>query len=331
MAEIEPLRQQAAQGDARAQFALAEALRTGAEGLAINVPQALGWYFKAASQELVAAQLRLGIMLLEDVAKAGGKRNPQQAYQWLAKAAATGNTEAQCRSGLMLIAGDGVEKDAPAGIALLERAALENHAGAQFAIGYRLCKSEDVGQNLVRGMQYLLAATKLDHADAMFHLGMILERGIGCDAPMPEIAARMYWRALLRLNHYPAANYLGIMYARGTGIERDPQMAKELFEFAIGAGEDEPMFSLGMLLMREREVQDFAAAAMWATLAAERNPAGNGHKLLKALEEMAGPEVVAAGRARAAVWRRVPCGLTVVSRGPDVNEFAGLSLAEEPN
>jgi TPR repeat protein len=138
----------------------------------------------------------------------------------------------------------------------------------------------------------------------------------------------MYSRALLRLNHYPAANYLAILYAKGNGVERDPQMAKELFEFAIGAGEDEPMYGLGLLLLREREVQDLAASAMWATLAAERNPAGNGGKLLKALEEMAGPAVVAEGRARAAAWQRKPCGLTVVSRGPDENEFGGLSFSE---
>lgn len=331
MAEIESIRQQAALGDAHAQFALAEALRTGAHGVSVSVPQAMGWYFKAASQDMTEAQWRLGVMLLDDVTRAGGKRSPQQAFQWLSRAATGGNVEAQCRAGLMLLDGDGVTKDAAAGIALLERAALENHAGAQFALGYRLCRGEDVGQDLARGMQCLLAATKQDHANAMFHLALILENGVGCDAPMPELAARMYTRALLRLNHYPAANYLGILYAKGSGVERDPQMAKELFEFAIGAGEDEPMYSLGLLLTRERSVQEFAAAAMWATLAAERNPGGNGNKLLKALEDMAGAAVVAEGRARAAAWQRTPRGLTVVSRGPDENEFGGLSFSEEPN
>lgn len=97
MNDLAALTEKAERGDADAQFALGRSLHAGAPGVAPSLPKAINWYFKAASQNHIGAQLCLGLLLLDDVEKAGGKRNPKQALQWLGKAAQAGNSDAQYR------------------------------------------------------------------------------------------------------------------------------------------------------------------------------------------------------------------------------------------
>jgi hypothetical protein len=327
--DLAALTEKAALGDAEAQFALAQALQAGSDGAAPNLPQAINWYFKAASRDHVAAQLNLGLLLLDDVAKAGVKRNPKQAFAWLTKAANAGNAAAQHRLGLMLLAGDGTEKNARAGIDWLERAALENNADAQFALGYRLVTGQDVEKDTARGHQCLLMATQQDHGDAMYHLGLLLEHGAGFDAPNVPLAARMYTRAVAKHGHRVAAHDLAILHATGRGVERDMELAEELLEYSISAGEDKSMYDLGLLLTHDGPQQDLPAAVMWATLAVKHNPASAGTRLLQALAKIATPAQIAEGRQRADAWRRTPKGLTILTVGGDANEFANLSFASD--
>ncbi len=313
-------------GDADSQFALGKIYQAGSDGVTASLPQAMSWYFKAACQNHVAAQLHLGLLLLDHVEKAGGRRNPKQAFAWLTKAAQAGNATAQYRLAMLLLDGDGVDKNARAGIEQLEYAALADHADAQFALGYRLIMGQDIGQDVGRGHQCLLAAVQQDHGDAMYHLGKLLEHGAGFDAPDVPLAARMYTRAVAKHSHLAAAHDLAILYATGRGVERDMPLAKELLEYAISAGDDKSMYDLGLLLMQPGPLQDLAAAVMWATLAVKHNPASAGARLLESLGKMATPGQIADGEQRADAWRREPKGITLVTFGDAANEFAGLSF-----
>lgn len=326
MAALSALTAKAEAGDADAQFALAKIHQAGADGVAASLPKAINWYFKAASQDHVAAQLSLGLLLLDDVTKAGAKRNPTQAFEWLTKAANAGNAAAQHRLGLMLLEGDGVEKNAPAGIARLESAALNNNADAQFALGYRLVTGQDVEQDTGRGHQCLLMAAKQDHGDALYHLGLLLEHGAGFDAPNVGLAARMYTRAVARHGHPVAAHDLAILHAKGSGVERDMQLARELLEYSISLGEDRSMYDLGLLLMQTGPQQDLPAAVMWATLAVKQNPQSAGTRLLQALDKIVTIEQMAAGERDARAWQRQPKGISVITVGGGGNEFQDLSF-----
>ncbi|MCE9638616.1 MAG: sel1 repeat family protein [Betaproteobacteria bacterium] len=329
MSDLAALTAQAESGDAEAQFALAKIYQTGVGGVAANLPKAINWYFKAASQDHVAAQFNLGVLLLDDVTKAGAKRNPKQAFAWLTKAANAGNAVAQYRLGMMLLAGDGIDKDARAGIAWLERAALGNNADAQFALGYRLVTGQDVAQDTGRGHQCLLMAAKQDHGDALYHLGLLLEHGAGFDAPSVGLAARMYPRAVAKHGHRVAAHDLAILHAKGSGVERDMELAKELLEYSISLGEDRSMYDLGLVLMQNGPQQDLPAAVMWATLAVRQNPASAGAKLLQVLAGIATPEQIAEGEQRAGVWQRQPKGITIMTVGGGENEFQNLSFEHD--
>ena len=200
---------------------------------------------------------------------------------------------------------------------------------AQFALGYRLVTGQNVEKDTVRGHQYLLMATKQDHGDAMYHLGLLLEHGVGFDAPNVPLAARMYTRAVVKHRHRIAAHDLAILHAKGSGVERDMQLAQELLEYSISAGEDKSMYDLGLVLMQNGPQQDLAAAVMWATLAVKHNPASAGARLLQALAKLATPAQMSEGEKRASVWQRQPEGLNVLTMGDAANEFADIKFTHD--
>jgi TPR repeat protein len=80
--------------------------------------------------------------------------------------------------------------------------------------------------------------------------------------------------------HAPGnADHLGpssvTVHLQGNGVPKDAEMAKSSFELAVSAGENEAMFSLGLLQLRGDGVeQDFTEAAKWAILSMEHDPQG---------------------------------------------------------
>ena len=139
----EPLRQAAADGDARAQFEVA-AIYTEGRVVAQDLAEAAKWYERAAAHDFVPAQYRLGNLYEAgtgvekdlDVARlwyqraadagnrmamhnlaalyAGGQLGEQQfelAAQWFEKAAERGMTDSQFNLGMLYARGLGVEQD----------------------------------------------------------------------------------------------------------------------------------------------------------------------------------------------------------------------------
>ena len=103
MTDTSDLSERAQQGDPVAQYELGVLSRRGANGAPPNLPAAMQWLFKSASQNHVPAQLALGLLLLDDLSSIGAKRNPLQAALWLEKAAAAGEALAQHRLGMQLL------------------------------------------------------------------------------------------------------------------------------------------------------------------------------------------------------------------------------------
>lgn len=308
-------------GDATAQFLLARVHEGAAKGIEPNLPKAISWYFKAASQGHVGAQLNLGLLLLDGMEKAGAKRNPAQAFSWLSKAANAGSAAAQHRLGAMLLEGDGTNKDASLGIAWLERAATARNADAQFALGYRLGTGQDVAPDIVRAIDLLLQATRQDHAKAMSTLAMLVRDGTGFSEPDERVAARLYNRAVAKHTDYDAANQLGILYARGRGVERDLPRAQTLFEYAISGGNDLAMYNLALLILNRDQQAELPTVAMWAHLAHKHCPDGAGiDKLLQVLGNIATPEQNAEGARRAGEWKRLSTGISVVTVSGGMSE-----------
>jgi uncharacterized protein len=88
-ASVDSLKEEAAQGDADAQFTLGARYSRG-RGVPQDYAEALKWYRLAANQGKAAAQLNLGVMYHEGE---GVPQNYVQALKWLTLAAATFTTE----------------------------------------------------------------------------------------------------------------------------------------------------------------------------------------------------------------------------------------------
>lgn len=97
----------AVRGDARAQFLVAEMLRTGL-GTKRNMAEALIWYRRAAEQGHTAAQCNLGTSLYQGW---GAPADPQKAIDWWLTAAVSGNGHAIYNLALMSAGGRYVVRD----------------------------------------------------------------------------------------------------------------------------------------------------------------------------------------------------------------------------
>ena len=319
----------AREGDPQAMFELGEASRRGGAGTPPNLPAALQWYFKAATRDHVPAQLALANLLLDDLSSIGVKRNPLQALRWLEKAAEAGEASAQFRLAKLLLEGDGVAQDIPEGLRWLRLATEAGHADARFELCCRYALGKDVEQNNEKSSQLLIAGVREEHVPSLNHMAMLMQHGAGFDRN-EALAARIYEYTFFKLNSLDAANSLGIMYVKGIGVPVDQEMAMELFEYAIAAGKNESMYSLGLLRLSAPAVKDLVEAVKWGTLCVQHAPESNGAKLLEVLAGLCTPEQMEEGRSRAAAWKRVPKGMTVARSGELVNPLARVEFTFSP-
>lgn len=90
----------------------------------------------------------------------------------LQQAAQKGNPKAEAQLGEMLLRGDGIAKDEPRAIALLEKAARVGHSGAAFRIGMLLANGEHgVVKDPTRALAYFRAGAAGGEAEAFFNIG----------------------------------------------------------------------------------------------------------------------------------------------------------------
>jgi TPR repeat protein len=90
----------------------------------------------------------------------------------LQAAVAKGNPKAEAALGEMLLRGEGLAKDEPRGVALLEKAARAGHSAAAFRIGMLLADGEcGVAQDHGRALAYFRAAAAGGEAEAFFNIG----------------------------------------------------------------------------------------------------------------------------------------------------------------
>ncbi|RLA47429.1 MAG: hypothetical protein DRR42_17590 [Gammaproteobacteria bacterium] len=102
------LLERAEQGDALAQWQLANRYSLGLEGVSQSDQEAFQWYRLAANQGLARAQLKLGLAYGQGK---GVLQDDQESVRWYRLAADQGNANAQYNLAIMYAKGQGVEKD----------------------------------------------------------------------------------------------------------------------------------------------------------------------------------------------------------------------------
>lgn len=145
-------------------------------------------------------------------------------------AAENGDAEAQFQLGKMLIFGDGIPKEAPQGMAWLEKAATQNYAPAMTMLGvYTYTGAEGVAQDAARAASLLEDSAKQGDRTAMLLLGMAYTLNVGIDSD-PDQAAHWFERAsqngLPIPEEWMAPEYLARLY---------PQKAEKFDERRLAA------------------------------------------------------------------------------------------------
>ena len=169
---VTSLRRAATLGHRRAAFMLAECLRHGT-GTAIDLPEALRWYRQAAP--LVDAQLIIADLLYFG---RGVEADLAEAFQWYLRAARQHqDAYAMYSSGYCLLHGEGVGRDAAAGVRWLRRAAAQGEADACHELALHHLRGDDGAASTRAALRWLRAAARLGHAEAGKRLAA-LEEGV---------------------------------------------------------------------------------------------------------------------------------------------------------
>jgi TPR repeat protein len=158
-------------GHRRAAFMLAECLRHGT-GTAVDVPQAVAWYRKAAA--LLDAKILLADLFYFGQ---GMPRNLREALRWYEEAAVMHEDPyAMYSLGYCLLLGEGAPRDARAGVHWLRRAALQSEPDAQYELGLAYYRGDGLKRSLRLATKWLRAAARLGHDSARAFLER-MERG----------------------------------------------------------------------------------------------------------------------------------------------------------
>ena len=152
--DLQRLKAQAAQGDARAQWSLG-VLYHQARGVPQDYAMARQWYEKAAAQGYAEAQLALGVLYENGL---GVPQDDTQAAKWYEKAAVQGSKKAEYYLGLLYASGAGVPQDYAMARQWHEKAAAQGYAEAQFALGVMFGMGHGVPEDYVRAYMWITLA-----------------------------------------------------------------------------------------------------------------------------------------------------------------------------
>lgn len=169
----------AKQGDADAQFRLAEMYENGI-GVDINIEEAIKWVTKSAYQGNDKAELSFGAMYLHGVGVAD-KTDYVQAAKWLTKSANQNNADAQFNLGVLYENGLGVEQDYVQAKQFYEKASDQNHPMAQLNLGVLYETGRGVKQDYTQAMQWFKKSAAQNFGFAQAKIAMFYNTGKGVE------------------------------------------------------------------------------------------------------------------------------------------------------
>ena len=180
--DLDRLRDRSEEGDAVAQYKLAEWHRIGFV-VERDDAEALSLYRRSAEQGHVLAQFQLGQMYER------GKiveKDPAKALDYYLKAAEQGHLDAEYAVAHSFHVGDGVVQDVVAAIVWYRKAAEQGHVGSQLTLGdlYRIGLA--VPKDLVQSAEWYRRAAEQGDVFAQYELGNAYRHGKGVDKDVLE-------------------------------------------------------------------------------------------------------------------------------------------------
>jgi uncharacterized protein len=245
MPDLQTLLARADAGDPDAQYAVANAYHLGLGGLEQHLPTAMRWYLKAATQGHIDAQVNLGVIFIEDLARAGGSKNPDQARRWFRRAADQGDPQAMFFMARMLLDAVGAGADLHQAEHWFERAGDTGYAPAYNELGLLYSQGKLRPADLARAAAAFERGAKLGDARAQFNLA-------GC-------------------------------YMTGSGLEKDREQAAYWYRAAADQGLGDAQFNLALLLQASSDAQERLQGLKWMAKAADLGVPQAQHEIARRL------------------------------------------------
>ncbi len=307
-AELDALQKQAVEGNATAQYQLAEIFFSG-EGVLQNFAATLQWAGKAAEQKEPRALYRLAAMLHQgdgvqrNMAQAGAmfqeslkglrelaqKGDPdamgklgtlfttgvtappdlKEGLKWIRKSAEAGWPKAQYDLAGHLLFGRGVSPDKNEALEWMDRAAKGGHANAQYSLGAANANADGMARNLETARQWLLKARRSGDPKLSGRAKQLLAKVESGD--LRELPDLKTLGASAAKGVADAQYRLGRVYREGIGVVQDYLKAEIFFRKSAQQGHSLSCYGLGGLYMGGLGVEkDAKEAHKWWSQAASQ-------------------------------------------------------------
>lgn len=238
---IRRIRELADGDDAGAMFHLGKVYSI---GIAVeqNFSLAERWYLKAIAHGEVRAHCNLGWLYQSGF---GVPENKEKAFALLSTGARQGVLAAATSVGLMMLSGEGCQASPAEGIGMLEEAFHGGYNNAANCLADTYFAGRYIPQNTDLGFDWLERVVVRGDDRSMAILGHFLVTGSHGRTDVARGVAYLF--GAVNRGFLPAHLWLGALYERGLGIERNPHMARMLFEKGAAAGDEECEFALARL------------------------------------------------------------------------------------
>jgi TPR repeat protein len=296
---IRPEHRNMEQNSPEAQYRIGYIYFYGREGAPQDYVVALEWFTKAARQNHIAAQNKLGVMYYygygtaQDFTAAaqwfqrasvsdndaaynlaymlqhgqGVKQDYAWALQLYTKLVQSGYTDAVYGLGNMYYYGEGVAQDYAAAYDLFRQAAEDDHPDAQFSLAYMLLNAQGTARNNAQGVRWLEKAASGGSLEALNLLGVISLEGKAVKQNYRN--AQRYFRAAADKNHPEALYYMGVINEEGYGVSQNYPEAVKYYQKAAQLNHVEAKYRLGVMYEEGKGVkQDYTLAVQWYQQAA---------------------------------------------------------------
>jgi len=229
---IERIRVLADSGHAGAMFHLGKIYSLGiAVGQDLSVAEM--WYLKAVDRGEIRAHCNLGWLYQSGF---GMMQQKGKAFELLSIGADQGVLAARATVGLMLLSGKGCQADPVRGIRMLEAAFRDGYNNAANCLADFYFAGKDISKDTGLGFDWLGRAADRGDVRTMAILGHYLITGSHGRQDVARGVAYMF--GAVNRGFTPACFWLGTLYAQGRGVERNPDMARMLFEGGAVAGDE---------------------------------------------------------------------------------------------
>ncbi len=229
---INSLEQDAAQGDAEAQYQLALRYKNGT-GTPQNLPKAIELFTKAAEQNHAKALHSLGYLYIKGI---GVTKDVNTARTFFEKSAALNFDEAMYNLGLMYQDGIGTQQDYQKAFSLFEQADKLGNFKATAALGHMYHNGLGREKDLIKAFSYYVQAAKDGSASAQYALGGYYEYGKG-NISKDLTKAREWYEKSASQNFPDALLTLGAIYFDGKGVQQDYLKSGEYYARAVAIGD----------------------------------------------------------------------------------------------